>query len=138
MAKIARNGSVALEYSVDGGTTWLNVAGVRSFDPGVASSEDVDVTDYDSPDNQREYENGYKAQGDGSITVNFEEDDASHQALDAAAGGAAIQLRHQYDTRWLTFPALIKSFSKPVSIGEAWVSTITIKAASAPVWSAVT
>lgn len=137
MAKIARNGTVALEYSVDSGTTWLNVAGVRSFDPGVATSEDVDVTDYDSPDNQREYENGYKAQGDGSITVNFEEDDPSHQALDTAAGGASIMLRHQYDTRWLVLSTLIKSFSKPVSIGEAWVSTITIKAASAPEWEPV-
>ena len=137
MAKIARNGTVALEYSVDGGSTWLPVAGVRSFDPGIATAEDVDVTDYDSPDNQREYENGYKAQGDGNFTVNFEEDDPSHQALDTASGGAAIDLRHQYDTRWLVFPALIKSFSKPVSIGEAWVSTITFKAAQAPTWAPV-
>jgi hypothetical protein len=137
MAKVAKNGVVKLEYSVDSGTTWLNVAGVKSFDPGTATSEDVDVTDYDSTGDQREYANGYKAAADGSFVINFEEDDPSHVALMAAEGGAAIMLRHQYDTKWFVMPTLIKSVSKPVSIGEAILATVTIKAAAAPTWEAV-
>lgn len=137
MAKVAKNGTVKLEYSVDSGTTWLNVAGVKSFDPGVATSEDVDVTDYDSTGDQREYANGYKAAADGSFTVNFEEDDPSHIAMIAATGGAAIMLRHQYDTKWLVMSTLIKSFATPASVGEALLATVTIKAAAAPTWVAV-
>jgi len=138
MAKIAKNGVVALDYSVDGGTTFLPIPGVKSFDPGTTTAEDIDVTDYDSTGDQREYANGYKATSDGSFTVNFDEENAAHTALIAAAGGASILLRHQYDTKWLTMPTLIKAFSTPVSVGEALIATVTIKASAAPTWSAVT
>ncbi len=137
MADIAKNGVVKLEYSTDDGTTWNNVAGVVSFDPGVFTAQDVDVTDYDSTGNQREYAAGYKEASDGNFVINFEADDASHVALQAAVGGAAIKLRHQYDTKYLVMSALIKSMSNPSSIGEVLRSTVTIKAAAAPAWEAV-
>jgi hypothetical protein len=137
MGKIAKNGVVKLEYSVDGGTTWLNVAGVRTFDAGTSTSEDVDLTDYDSPGNTREYGNGYASSNDGSFTINFEEDDPSHEALIAAEGGAAIDLRHQFDTKYYEFSALIKAISTPVQIGDALVATVTIKKAAAGSWVAV-
>jgi hypothetical protein len=138
MGKIAKSGIVKLEYSLTILTpTWINVAGVRSFDPGVATSEDVDLTDYDSTGNQREYGNGFSAAADGSFTINFDEANASHIALQGLVGGAAIALRHKYDTKWLVMPTLIKSISYPVSIGEAIISTVTIKASAAPSWVAV-
>lgn len=135
MGKIAKSGIVKLEYSLTILTpTWINVAGVRSFDPGVATSEDVDLTDYDSPGNQREYGNGFAAAADGSFVINFDEAAPSHIALQSLVGGAAIGLRHKFDTKWLVMPTLIKSMSNPVSIGEAILSTVTIKAAGAPSW----
>lgn len=138
MGKVAKNGIVKLEYATNLTTpVWANVAGVRSWDPGVATSEDVDVTDYDSLGDQREYANGYKAANDGNFVINFDEEDASHLALQAAAGGAPILLRHQYDTRWLVMPTLIKAMSYPAAVGEAILSTVTIKAASAPTWADV-
>lgn len=137
MGKVAKNGVVALDYSVDDGVTWLPIPGVISFDPGTTTAEDVDVTDYDSPNNQREYANGFKATSDGNFVVNYDEANAAHQALIAAAGGAAIKLRHQYDTKYLEMPTLIKACSTPASIGEALRMTVTIKAASAPSWTNV-
>jgi predicted secreted protein len=137
MGKIAKNGVVKLEYSTDDGSTWNNVTGVRTFDPGSSSSEDVDLTDYDSTGNQREYGNGLKTTQDGNFTINFDEADASHVALQAAEGGAAIKLRHQFDTKYMQFDALIKGVSTPASIGDALVATVTIKQASAPSWVAV-
>ena len=138
MGKIAKSGIAKLEYSLTIVTpTWINVAGVRSFDPGVATSEDVDLTDYDSTGNQREYGNGFSAAADGNFTINFDESNASHIALQGLVGGAAIALRHKYDTKHLVMPTLIKSISYPVSIGEAIIATVTIKASAAPTWVAV-
>ena len=137
MALAVKSGNAALEYSTDGGTTWLNVNGVTSFDPGVATAEELDATDYDSPNNQREYVNGFKGVSDGSFVVNFDPADASHIALMNAEGGAAIQLRHQYGDQWLVMPTLVRSVSKPAEIGSILKATVTIKQASAPSWAAV-
>ncbi len=137
MALVVKSGNAALEYSVDAGTTWNNVNGVTSFDPGVATAEEQDATDYDSPNNQREYVNGFKGVSDGSFVVNFDPADASHIALMAAEGGAAIDMRHQYGDKWLTMSTLVRSVSKPAEIGGILKATVTIKQAAAPVWSDV-
>ncbi len=137
MGDIAKNGNVALEYSTDDGTTWNNLAGVVSFDPGVPTAESIDTTDYDSPGNYRETESGYKDYSDGQIVVNFDADDPSHVAMQAAEGGAAVKFRHKYVTKWLVISALVKSMSNPSSVGEILRSTIAIKRTGAPAWDAV-
>lgn len=137
MTVVAKNGTVKLELSQDSGTTYTNIPGVTNFDDGDMQAEQLDATDYDSPGNQREYASGLKDASDGSFVVNFDPSDAIHQALIAAAGGASVLLRHQYDTRHLTMPVNVISTSTPAEVGGILKMTVAFRPSSAPTWADV-
>lgn len=134
---VAKNGTVKLERSPDN-SVWTNIPGVRSFNSGDFQAEQLDATDYDSPGNTREYENGLLDTNDGSFELNFDPADTMHQTLIADAGGATIYLRHQYGTRYLTMPVNVISFATPVEVGGILRATVTMRPAGAATWSDVT
>lgn len=132
MGKISKFGQFKLEYSEDGGSTKTLVPGVKSFDPGEITTEQVDVTDFDSTGSFREYANGYKEASEGSITLNYDEEDSVHQALEAAVGGAALQFIATYGNQELILDALITGFSTPTQIGQVQEANVTIKMTGEP------
>lgn len=139
MATVATSSNIDFHYSGDGGTTWTAIPGVVSFSDGETSTEEVDVTDYDSPAGWREFANGLKEGGTGSIVLHFDPSNAVHQALEAAAGGAAIQFRVTISsTRKLEFSALVQGFNTPVpEPGGKLVATVNFKTTGASAWAAV-
>lgn len=136
MAIAAKTGVVGLSRSPDN-TTYTTIPGVTNFDDGGFTAEELDATDYDSTGSTREYINGYKDGQEGSFTVNFDPDNAVHQALISDVGGANIYLRHKYDGRYLVIPVSVKRTSNPVEIGSILKMTVTFKPAGAATWSDV-
>ncbi len=136
MAVVAKNGVVALEYSSDSGSSYAAISGVTSFDWGSINAEELDATDFDSPDGMREYVNGLKAAADGSIVLNYDPRDTTHMALRSANGGAPIYLKAVMDDETVTFTALVKGFSTPAEVGGILKATITIKLTGSPTYAA--
>lgn len=139
MAKLARNPTVSLEHSSDGGTTWVVVPGILSFDIGNITAEEIDATDADSTGSFKEYINGYLEASEGSIVVHNKPRDATLMALRTAQSDGTVEdFRAKIDGEYTTFTALVKGYSEPVEIGSKLVLTITIKLTGAPVYAAVT
>lgn len=137
MAFVAKNGTHELDRSTDD-TTYTAVPGVRSFNPGDMQAEQLDVTDFDSPNNQREFINGLKDASDGSFEMHWDPTNTVHQALMADAGGASIYLRFKMGTRRVKMLTNVVSVSTPSEVGSIDVATVTIRPAQAPVWEDVT
>lgn len=133
---VAKNGTVKLERSPDN-VTFTNIPGVRSFNSGDFQAEQLDATDYDSPGNTREYENGLLDTNDGSFELNFDPSDTMHQTLIDDAGSATIYLRHMFGARQLTMPVNVISVATPAEIGGILRATVTIRPAGAATWSDV-
>ncbi len=139
MATIARNGTFSLTSDAAVADTQAPLTGVKSFDMGAIEVEDIDVTDFDSTGNFREFASGYSEAAEGSFVLNFDHQDASHVALRAAVGGAAVSFVATYtiggQDETVSFDALIKGFSTPVDIGGIMEATVTIKLSGAPVYA---
>jgi hypothetical protein len=137
MAILAKDGVVKFEHSTDGGTTWDNVPGVLSVDPGTVQAEEIDATDADSTGGWREKINGYIDASEGSVTLHNKPRDTKLMALRSAVGGAAQKFRLQLDQEYHTFDALVKGFSEPMQVGEKLQATMTIALTGEPTRSAV-
>lgn len=137
MAILAKDGVVKLEHSTDGGTTWENVPGVLSVDPGTIQSEEIDATDADSTGGWREKINGFVEASEGSVTLHNKPRDTKLMALRTAVGGAAQKFRVKIDSEHHVFDALVKGFSEPFQVGEKLVATMTISLTGQPTYSAV-
>lgn len=137
MATIARNGSFSLQYDPGGGLAALS--GVKSFDMGAIEVEEIDVTDFDSTGNFREFESGYSEAAEGSFVLNYDHQDASHVALRSAVGGATQDFQATFTiggtAETVSFSALVKGFSTPVDIGGIMEATVTIKLSGQPVYA---
>lgn len=140
MATIAKNGTFSLEHSNDSGTTYVNVAGCKSFDMGAIETEEVDVTDFDSTGNFREYAAGYKEAADGSFVCNYDHQDPVFLLLRAAqAAGTTEYFKATYThggtSEEVEFTALVKGISSPVEIGGVMEVTVTIKLTGQPTYT---
>lgn len=134
MAIVANATTFDLKHGGVGGSSYATIPGVKRFDPGNVTSEQIDATDFDSTGNFREFVNGYKEAGEGSILLNFDPDNTIHKALQDAVGGAAQYFEGTYDNRTITLTALVTQFSTPVEIGGLLEATVTIKMTGAPLW----
>lgn len=136
MAVIAKNGTFSLKHSNDSGSTYVVVPGVKSFDIGAIENEEIDVTDFDSTGNFREFATGYQEASSGSFTINYDPQNAIFLLLRAAqTGGTTEYFQAVYDDETVEFNALVTSISTPVSIGEVMEATITIKLTGQPTYS---
>ena len=139
MATIARNGSFQLQTDVILASTFVTIAGVKSFDMGTIEVEEVDVTDFDSAGNFREFASGYSEASEGSFVLNYDHQNAEHVALRAAVGGATVTFQATFTIaatgEVVEFDALIKGFSTPVDIGGVMEATVTIKLTGAPTYT---
>lgn len=134
MGIVALPSLLLLERSPDN-VTFTAIPGVVSWSAGDIAAEELDASDYDSPNDQREYLNGMKDASDGSFVVNWDPDNSMHQTLDSDVGGAAIYLRHQFTaTRRAVFPMLVKGVSQPVEVGGLLRATYTVKPSAAATW----
>lgn len=139
MATIARNGSFSLAFDVAGNDTFVALAGVKSFDMGAIEVEEIDVTDFDSAGNFREFASGYSEAAEGSFVLNYDHQDANHVALRAAVGGATQSFQATFTigatAEIVEFDCIVKGFSTPVEIGGVMEATVTIKLSGAPTYT---
>lgn len=133
MAIVATNSTFQLKLGSGSPLTYTAIPGVTNFDGGNISAEQLDATDFDSTGNFREYVNGYKEASEGSFVVNYDPGNATHQALIASNGHAALKLQALYDDRTVTFDALVTAISRPVEVAGILKMTVTIKMTGAPV-----
>jgi len=135
--------SFMLEVDPTGGTTFVVVGSVKSFNLGNISADEVDVTSFSSTGNFREFRNGLKQADEGNFVVNYLIDDTQHKALrDAVGDPDPIKLRARLiaadaDIEVMTFSALVRGMDKPVQIGEVLEATLTFKMTGAPTYTAV-
>lgn len=133
---VALPDNFSLEYLSAGPSTYSNIDGVTSFDEGNVAAEEVDVSDFDSAGNRREFEPGMIDASEGSFTVNYEPGNVSHEWLRSKVGAAAVTLRSKDGTTpamiTSTFTCLIKACSKPRTIGGRRDMTVTIKCTGVP------
>lgn len=133
--------SFELEMSTDGGTTWAEVLQVKSFNLGNIEADEIDVTNFNSADDFREFKNGLKQASDGSFTVNYLIANAQHKLLRDHVGDAdPYKFRATYtaadgDEEIETFDALIKAGNKPAEIGGVLEMTVGFKMTGAPTYT---
>lgn len=140
MGTIAKNGTFSLEHTNDGGTTWATVAGCKSFDMGAIETEEIDITDFDSTGNFREFAAGYQEASDGSFVCNYDHQDPVFLLLRAAQVSGATQTfratyTHGGTGEVVQFSALVKGISAPVEIGGVMEVTVTIKLTGQPTYT---
>jgi predicted secreted protein len=137
MAVFAKNPTVAIQHSSDGGTTYIDIPGAKAFDIGQISAEDIDATDFDSEGNFKEFINGYLEANEGSILCNYPEAQAAtHTALRTARDDGTVEkFRAIIGHETTTFDALVKGASTPVRNGTLIETTYTIKLTGAPTYA---
>jgi hypothetical protein len=138
MAIVAKNGTAGLYLGTGSPLVYAKIPGVTNWDRGTKSAEELDATDFDSPVGDREYVSGLAAYENGSFVMNYDPDNATHLALVAAVGGAALKFRTVYDNKQKNFDALVLSVADPIEVGGIMKATVTIKRTGAEVVENVT
>lgn len=133
---VALPDNFSLEYLATGPSTFANINGVTAFDEGNVAAEQVDMSDFDSAGNRREYEPGMIDASDGSFTVNYVPGDVSHEWLRSQVGQAAVTLRSKDGVTpallTSTFTCLILACSRPRSLGGRRDMVVTFKVTGVP------
>jgi len=114
---------------IGGGTPVAHTAipGVTDFDPGQRAADDVDATDYDSPDDSEETETGVIRSSPGTLVMNYEPGNAVHEDF-LASIGKKIELIATNVTRTETMTVNIKGAAAPVGVpGTLRKLTVSIK-----------
>jgi len=129
-----------LQYeTAPGSDTWQTVKEVQSIGGPGTQADEVDVTNHDSVGDYREKIRGLIDGGDLTATINFQPDDASHQALisDLNAG-----TRRQWRLRWsqmttvyrLRFPeGFVKSLPLENPTDAQLTANLTVTVSGQPV-----
>lgn len=136
MAIVAKNGTFSLQRGSGDPLAYAAIPGVKAFDPGSLTTEQIDATDFDSTGNFREYVAGFTEAGEGSFLINFDPRDATHLALrDSQFAGTIEKFQAIYDDETMTFDALVTGFSNPARVGELLEATVTIKMTGQPTFA---
>lgn len=134
---VAKNGNSGLYLGSGSPLSYTKIPGVKSFTIGSIASEEIDVTDFDSPSGMREFANGLKSASPGSIVLNFDPGETTQEALRTAHGGAAQSFKAIFDDREAIFSALVTGFDTPLSVGAIAEATVSIKITGAITWQAI-
>lgn len=120
----------ALTYKGDGAalpTTHTAIPGVVDFDEGTRTADDVDATDYDSPNDAEETESGIIRSSPGTIVMNYEPGNTVHEDL-LASIGKKIELKATTATRLATMTVVVKGAAAPAGApGTMRRLTVSIK-----------
>lgn len=136
MATVAKNGTFFLKRGSGDPLSYAVIPGVKRFDPGSLTTEQIDATDFDSPGNFREFVAGFTEAGEGSFLVNYDPRDTIHVALRTSQfAGTVEKFQAGYDDETMTFDALVTGFSNPASVGELLEATVTIKMTGQPTFA---
>lgn len=133
--------SFALLIDPAGGTTFVAVKDVKSFDLGNISADEIDTTSFSSTGDFRDFAQGLKQASDGSFVIHYLIEDTQHKALrDAVGSNSAVKFKATAtavngDDEIVIFSALIKSMSRPVEIGGLWEATVGFKMTGSPAYS---
>lgn len=135
---VSKNGTGGLYLGSGSPVAYTKIPGVKSFDIGSVSAEQLDVTDYDSPAGWREFANGLRSASNGSFVMNYDPGETTQEALRTAEGGAAQKFKALFDDKQVTFTALVIGFSTPQQVGAVAEATVTIQLTGAPTWANAT
>jgi predicted secreted protein len=124
---VAKNGNAGLYIGSGSPITYAKIVGVKSFNMGSITTEEIDATDFDSPQGFREFVNGLKSASAGSIVLNYDPGEATQDALETAHGGAPVAFKALFDDKQATFSALVIGFDTPLAAGALAEATVTIK-----------
>lgn len=118
--KTKGNVLLKMDTATSGGPTWTTVPGVFSNDGGGTTTERVDVTDFDTVGNSREYIGGLSEEQPLSFELHYQPGNAVQEAIRAAnAAGAVKQFQLVFgevadiNPETYTFSALITSYGIP-------------------------
>lgn len=142
---IKTKGNVALEMdtATSGGPTFTKVPGVFSNDGGGTTTDRVDVTDFDTVGNSREYISGLSEEQPLSFELHYQPGNAVQEAIRAAnAAGTTKTFRLVFgeadDTNpeTYTFTAFISSYGVPRGPIEGKLSVpFELQPAAAGTWA---
>jgi len=120
-------------------TTFVNIPEtIRVDTPGIRT-ENIDVTNHDSPSGVREFIAGFKDTDTCTIEGNYIPGNTIHEFLQAQQLASAspdfkIALPGASGNRVATFAAVIESFKITANVGEQLRYTMVLKPSGAPVW----
>lgn len=126
MAKFAAKGS---KFSYLSGSTYIDVAQIRTIGLGQGSTELIDVTTLDTSAS-REFVNGFKDSDEITLEIKYDPANSGHEYLRNAHGGSAIGFRVTLsDTGTATFTgsALVTGFSINLDTDGPIDATVTLK-----------
>lgn len=142
---IKTKGNVYLEMdtATSGGPTFTRVPGVFSNDGGGTTTERVDVTDFDTVGNSREYISGLSEEQPLSFELHYQPGNAVQEAIRAAnAAGTTKTFRlvfgeaHNSNPETYTFSAFVSSYGVPRGPIEGKLSVpFELQPAAAGAWA---
>lgn len=129
MSKYKSHG-IQLEYSADGGTTWVVVAHLRDFDPASLTAENTDSTTHDgSLNSYRDRLVTILDAGDMSMELAFDPADTGHQWLSVTGRGDYYDYRVTWPdtggTTW-AFKGQVTNFSPKAPVDGLLSADVTI------------
>lgn len=141
MPKIGHGSTLSIS---DGASGWNTLIGVDNLNFDSGTSDDVDVTDWDSPDAYEEVIQGIKRDGQVTFSQNEVPDGAGSPDSEfdqvVAAHGAGTLKTFKLDLgptpdATITFDAVVKNYAIAVPTADKITTSITLRISGAPAWS---
>jgi hypothetical protein len=111
---------------------FTKVAYVKDIPLPSSSTDLIDVTDHDSPGGRKEYIGGLIDSDEMTITINWDAENATHEALEDGLGDLInweIELNNKLVTKGTTyaFAAVLRSFKPKAPVNGVYEADITLK-----------
>jgi hypothetical protein len=134
---VTASGNVKFQLGSTGSpTTWTDVGGVTGLDGPNQEQNFVDVTDFDSVNNTREYVPGLNDVGEMTLSLNYDPNSVGHQTLEGIYDGRTLRKwRVRYGAaspyRFHSFSGYIQSLTPSARAGEIISAQVTIRVTGA-------
>lgn len=129
-----RGFGIKLEYTTDGGSTWVEVGEVVDGTPLSITKDTYETTHHGTAAGHKTFEGGLVDFGEATLVVNYDPTDVGH-ALMRTRAATAHESAQQYQFTYgdtgatvETFTAICTGFEPAVPIDDKITATITFKA----------
>jgi hypothetical protein len=117
-----------LEYSLNGGSSWLTLAEVMDITPPSDSVDIIDATHMQSANRTREFVEGLNDPGECSFEMNFVPGSAADLAIQSFRGAGAIDLRITFPNAVIwTFKGIRTGYEPAIPNEDKMTATVTFK-----------
>jgi len=142
MAYIFGKGTLLQREDSPGSGTYTTVAQVRTIDGPSFDSEEIDVTNHDSPGNFREFIGGLLDAGEITGELILDPNDGTHDASTGIYADMAARTVREWRIRIpstptvdLTFDAFVKSFPLSFPSDAAITGNFTLRVSGNVTWA---